>query len=377
MRCPVCGEGTLSVFFEMPPVPVHCNVLFDSVEEARAVPRGRIELGRCGHCSAIHNVAFDPSLLTYGAGYENSLHFSPRFQSWADEAARDLVERHRLQGRTVLEVGCGKGDFLAMLLAHGAGRAVGFDASYEGHHDHAGVEIVRTPWDAVAAAGQQAALVVCRHVLEHVPDPVAFASTLAAAVEPGGACYVEVPDAMWTLHDLGIWDVIYEHCTYFTAAALRRVLQRTGLGRVGTTSTFGGQFVAAEARAGEAEIEDPPPELAALVATFGREFERKVTGWSDLVTQRLERGQRLAVWGAGSKGVTFLNVVEGGGHVTSVIDVNPRKWGRFVAGTGQRVDPPARLTTGIDAVLVMNPIYRDEIGEQLAALGVAAELLVV
>ena len=94
------------------------------------------------------------------------------------------------------------------------------------------------------------------------------------------------------------------------------------------------------------------------------------------VGERLERGVSLAVWGAGSKGVTFLNLVEGGADIHTVVDVNERKRGRFVPGTGQAIIAPeelARLDVG--TVLVMNPNYREEIQQQLSRIGISPEVL--
>jgi hypothetical protein len=83
------------------------------------------------------------------------------------------------------------------------------------------------------------------------------------------------------------------------------------------------------------------------------------------------------LWGAGSKGVTFLNTIDSTGVVDRAVDVNPRKHGMYVSGAGQPIVAPEDLVAEPpDAVLVMNPNYRDEIASQLAALGIDAELLV-
>ena len=73
----------------------------------------------------------------------------------------------------------------------------------------------------------------------------------------------------------------------------------------------------------------------------------------------------------------FLSQADPDGRLTAVVDVNPRKWGRYLPVTAHRVDPPQTLTgLGCRAVIITNPAYRDEIAAQLGQLGVAAELLV-
>jgi hypothetical protein len=79
------------------------------------------------------------------------------------------------------------------------------------------------------------------------------------------------------------------------------------------------------------------------------------------------------VWGAGSKGITFLNVLKSENVIEFVIDVNPHKHGLYVPGTGQQVVAPDMLTDiQPDVVIVMNPIYLDEINKMIAERQIGA-----
>ena len=61
-----------------------------------------------------------------------------------------------------------------------------------------------------------------------------------------------------------------------------------------------------------------------------------------------------------------------------MVDINPRKHGKFLPGTGQVVSPPeALLDHPVDKILAMNPIYVDEIRAMLRRLEVSAEVLPV
>ena len=82
------------------------------------------------------------------------------------------------------------------------------------------------------------------------------------------------------------------------------------------------------------------------------------------------------VWGAGSKGVTFLNLIDPIGQIEYIIDINPRNQGKYVPGTGQNILSPEFLREyQPDVVLVMNEIYKDEIQQILDSLGVSACLI--
>jgi C-methyltransferase C-terminal domain len=59
-----------------------------------------------------------------------------------------------------------------------------------------------------------------------------------------------------------------------------------------------------------------------------------------------------------------------------VVDINPRKQGHYVAGTGQTIVGPKRLHAfRPDVVLVMNPLYRREILQALQGLGVRSDVV--
>ncbi|MCA9990344.1 MAG: hypothetical protein KDE29_05015, partial [Anaerolineales bacterium] len=109
----------------------HCNVLWPTPAGARQAPRGDIQLHFCPTCGHVFNADFDPALMAYDQAYENSLHFSDRFQQYATALASDLVARYGLQGKDIVEIGSGQGDFLQLLCELGQNRGVGFDPSYD------------------------------------------------------------------------------------------------------------------------------------------------------------------------------------------------------------------------------------------------------
>lgn len=375
------------MFCETPSVPVFCNVLWASRDEALAAPRGDMRLGFCPTCGHVYNLDFDEAALTYSPDYENSLHHSPHFQRYAEDLARRLVETYELREKDIIEVGCGKGHFLALLCAAGANRGLGFDASFDPARlgpAAEGLTVIRDNYTE-AYRDHTADFIVCRHVLEHIATPRPFVRWVqeAARSRLGAAIYFEVPNALFTLADLGIWDLIYEHVSYFTPHSMSRLFREAGFSLRALESTYGNQFLYLEARAEGPEdvLPVPGPNIEALhemVKAFGRHRSAKVAHWAQRLHEMKRRGQRVAIWGTGSKGVTFLNAVEGASDLAAVIDLNPHKHGRHVPGTGHAVTPPTAHTAGtLDVVLVMNPVYEAEIATQLRALGHEAQVLVV
>jgi SAM-dependent methyltransferase len=384
--CVLCGDDGVRAFAALPRVPLNCSATPESREAALVVPRGDIVLGHCPSCGMIRNVDFDPERLAYDLDYENSLHHSPSFQRFAEELADYLVDGLGVREKHVVEVGSGKGEFLRLLCERGGNRGVGFDPSYAGPDEPGVGGGVRFVSDLYSDryADEPADLVCCRHVLEHLDDPRALVAGLRRTLgeRKNALLYFEVPDADCVLGGDGSWDIIYPHCSYFAAPPLRRLFEEEGFLVRRVHRVFGEQFLALEAVPGEPRRARPDPDalakLEARVLDFSARFGSRIAHWSEHLARAAERGDRVALWGAGAKGVTFLNVADPEGCVEAVVDLNPRKQGTHVPGTGQQITAPESLAGDPPrTVLIMNPMYRDEIVARLAELNVPADVQLV
>jgi SAM-dependent methyltransferase len=376
MSCPVCTSEDVIDLLDVGELPVLCNQLCSTEEAAHSVALGRIQLGFCRGCGHVFNRAFDGSKLQYSPEYENSLHCSGMFQRYADDLVKQLVERYDLRRKRVMEVGCGQGDFLKSLCAAGDNTGFGFDPSYAGGNEDPRVTI-RPASFAEIDGNHEADFVCCRHVLEHIDEPREFLQALVAKLEPGTAVVFEVPNVLFTIRDGGIWDIIYEHCGYFSPSSLRRVFQLAGLEVKEVADSFNGQFLVIHAEVSKAssEIDLPDPSVEALAAGFAKTYRKKIDEWREVLRDVHSKGERVVAWGAGSKGNTFLNLV--GEGVAAIVDINPKKRGKFVAGAGQPILPPEQLAESPPStVVIMNPAYRTEIAACLEELGIEARLLV-
>lgn len=373
--CPVCASTALQPFLEIPRAPVLCNRLFRSRDDALAAPTGPVRLACCRGCGHVFNLAFEPSAVRYSPDYENSLHFSPHFQAYARQLAVRLVDRYRLRGKRILEIGCGRGDFLTMLCVAGGNRGLGFDPSHtmtvEEHVAGATVAIVPEPWDP--ATPIDADLVCCRHCLEHLDDPVGFLRGLRAAIgdRTDTVVFFEVPNVLHTLRRGGIWDVIYEHFSYFSPSSLARAFLDAGFAVGVIEAVFDGQYLTIHAR----PATRPRPQLRvrndlqADVCAFTREYRTRIGRWRRLLDELGHTGTRAVVWGTGSKGTSFLTRVGGAGLLDCAVDINPRKQGRYTPVTAHRIVAPHELRHHRPHLVVaMNQVYVDEIRRSLHEL---------
>lgn len=385
--CPVCHTSDVAAFIDIPQMPVHCNLLWTSRAEALAAPRGIINLGFCQTCGHTFNMTFEPELMEYTQQYENSLHFSPQFQRYATSLAERLIEQYDLHNKDVVEIGSGKGEFLNLLCELGDNRGIGFDPSYiPDLDDSANTHRVTFIQDFYSERyiDHSADLVCCRHVLEHIQFPHDFLLNVRRAVgnRYDTVVFFEVPNALFMLRDLSVWDFIYEHCSYFCAGSLAHVFTACGFRPHRLAEEFGGQFLAIEARPADDPVHPVMERWEGLaqmqrdVARFAESYHHKVGTWTRKLEQLARNGKKAVLWGGGSKGVTFLNTIPTSDIITYVVDINPRKQGMYVAGSGQQIVSPAFLQDyRPDVVIVMNPLYISEIQQMLTGLGVHAEVI--
>jgi len=74
----------------------------------------------------------------------------------------------------------------------------------------------------------------------------------------------------------------------------------------------------------------------------------------------------------------FFKYGWGRNQIEYVIDINTRKHGKFIPGTGQKIVPPEFLREyRPDVAIVMNPIYKNEIQQTLDQLGLSTQLMLV
>jgi 2-polyprenyl-3-methyl-5-hydroxy-6-metoxy-1,4-benzoquinol methylase len=379
--CTVCRGPRVHVFFSILHAPISCNRLCPSLLSALSEPTATITLGVCLDCEHIYNVEHTSSLTDYSPGYENSLRGSERYRQY-DQALIDfLLERHQLRGRRIIEIGCGRGEFLRTLCERGDNLGIGFDPSYscEGRQpDDSERMVIRAKEFQAEDAALDPDFVCSRHTLEHVQDPRYFLSAIRSATKRVGVpVFFEVPNGLYTLRDDGIWDLIYEHCSYFTPNSLAQLFRETGYEPLEVTETFGGEFLAIQARTSgvtHAAGGYVGSDTLQLIESFAQRYERKINDWRQRLGMLRSAGRRVIVWGAGSKTTTFLNLFRPA-NISFVIDVNPRKHGKYIVGTGQQIVAPEFLREcPHDDIICMNPLYVDEISRQARSLGFTGDV---
>jgi hypothetical protein len=383
VSCPVCCSAISQTISGHLRLPVNCSALIPDRRLAMKAPRGDLRLYLCSRCGMIFNACFDSRLLNYNSSYDNSLHFSPAFQKYLQVLIRRLIRTYDIRGKQIIEIGSGDGEFLDLLCSQGGNRGLGFDPGYDGTRvrPNGSVGFVRECYTG-NQSGTRPDFICCRHVLEHVDNPREFLTNLRKGLNHRRevVLYFEMPNAASILRGPSQWDIIYPHVGYFSESSLRTLFEAAGFRVLATGTAFGDQFLYIEAAPGPTlaihAVTEQNTALAQLATRFRGNFRRSVAGWSSLLRRASAQHRNIALWGAGSKSVTFLNVVPKADSIAVVVDLNPRKQGMYIPGTGQPIVAPEQLRRSCpDTVIVLNPVYEGEVTESLGRLDLAAPVL--
>jgi hypothetical protein len=381
--CPSCGADRLRAFFKVHNAPVFSLVTVKSKDEALAVPRKDIELVLCLQCGFIFNHLFDTSIDHFSGGYEDQQAFSKTFMDYLRRVSEDLVRKYDLYGKDVMEIGCGKGDFLNLLVQTSGGKGIGIDPTYrEGRQGNPNLTFHKQFY-AVEHGKIPAAAICCRHTLEHIHDTRGFLRlvrhSLGNNTEP--VIFFEVPEIQRILEVGAFWDIYYEHCSYFSPGSLARLFKTSGFEVLDLRLDYQGQYLLIEARPSLTEThttqenEETVAELELRVDSFARKINAELSDWRDRLEKLKAKGAKAVVWGGGSKSVGFLVNFADLDLIQYVVDVNPHMEGNYIPGIGKMYVQPSFLKNyRPDAVIIMNAIYKDEISRSLHDMGLSPEV---
>lgn len=269
-----------------------------------------------------------------------------------------FIEEHHLHGKKVVEIGCGKGEFLNVLRQLDV-NAFGVEHSpssveqcrvkglaVEQHYlSSSDTQLLDAPFDAF----------LLLMFLEHMPSPREALKAIANNVSTGAVGLIEVPSLDFLLRKKLFTEFIPDHLTYFSRESLSTLLSISGFEVLEMHESRDDYVLTAVVR------KRTPLTLKHAHPASGRLA-------ADLRTfLSAHAAKRIAIWGAGHQALTTISVLGIASQVCMIVDSAPAKQGMFSPGSGLLIEPPTALLSGkVDAVIVMAGSYSTEIVNILA-----------
>jgi len=352
IKCPLTGSNNTQVIYVQRSVPLIQNKVYSTKELARQAPCIDVTLAQSLDNGFVFSANFTDTIIDYDMHYQNEQSHSPYFRNHLENVISIMQSNNTLNNK-VVEIGCGKAYFLEMLLERGVD-IIGFDPTYEGESPKVIKDFFSDKYSNIGAE-----FIILRHTMEHISQPFDFIKTIAAANNYKGKIFIEVPTFDWIVKHNATEDIFYEHCNYFTLETLQMLFKKSIGGHF-----FYDQYIYVIADLAEVKDEIEKKEINPYQLKFGERIEE----FKNMVKEL----SNVAIWGAGAKGSTFLNLVDKEcDKIKCVIDINPKKQHQYIGGTGHYIIKPEEIANqNIENIIVMNSNYIEEIEAVTAPLNI-------
>ena len=215
----------------------------------------------------------------------------------------------------------------------------------------------------------QPEFVCCKMTLEHIQETGEFIRMVRRTIgnRPETIVFFQVPDVVRILKETAFWDIYYEHCSYFSPGSMSRLFRQCGFEILDLKRNYEDQYLLLTAKpkvsiSNPHMLEEDPEFLSQQINQFSQNYRLKLGQWQDTLSRLTSSGQKIVVWGASSKTVAFFSTLHIQNAIRYAVDINPNKHNTYIAGTGQKIAIPEFLKEyQPDVVIIMNPVYQDEI----------------
>ncbi len=392
MTCIACGHA-LSPLMTLDDMPASAQNIPAASELAEDHPLS-LTLCQCPSCGLVQ---FDTEPVDY---YRDVIRAGGGTRTMTrlrhEEYARLLtaMQEHHIHGRRIVEVGCGRGEFLRMwqnLAEDPEGAAalardqvrdplsgqpnaaplhlVGLehkpslveeanavaDKKYRVYEGFAtgDVRYPEGPFDAF----------VQFNFLEHQPDPCDMLRNIGRNLKPQALGLITVPSFEYILRYNGYYELLRDHIANYTEFTLQKLLQDCGFELL-SMDLVNRDTIEAIVRKAD------PDELSELhysgrlidVSALRDSYDRLSASVNAHIDHLSESHRTMAIWGASHQGFTLAATTKLGGRVEYIIDSAPFKQGRFSPASHiPIVAPDYAVAHPVDEILIVAPGYTDEI----------------
>jgi SAM-dependent methyltransferase len=348
--CRVCGlELFKEPLLEYENMPKAAQFMPDA--NSLAQDRGiYLEVLQCSGCGLVQ---LGSGPVPYYRDVIRAAIFSEEMKSFRRTQFDEFVRNYGLKGKKVLEIGCGRGEYLSLLGRSGVD-AHGLEHSEDsvkeckklnlnvspGFVENSGYEIRYAPFNAF----------LMLNFLEHLPNPNETLRGIYNNMADGAVGLVEVPNFDMILRKKLFSEFVSDHLLYFTKSTLRNTMTNNGFDVLECNEIWHDYIISIVVRKNRqldmSDFHDYESKLKNAIDTFVNLFN----------------GGKIAIWGASHQAFTILALADLSEKIEFVVDSAAFKQGKYTPATHIPIVSPETLRSDpVDAVIVMAASYSDEV----------------
>ncbi len=305
-------------------------------------------------CPACGLIQFDCEPVPYYRDVIRGGGFSETLQKLRREQYAHLIERYRLEGKKIIEIGCGEGEFVQPLAAFPV-KAYGIEnrEALVKKARERGLNVWKafpeTP-DTILEHGPYDAFVMF-NFLEHQPRPNDMLQCISHNLSEDGVGLITVPSFEYVFEKSAFYELMRDHIAYYTNDTLRFLLNRNGF-EVTELEIVNGNTLSAVVRK-RRKLE---------LTNFTRNLSKLTQTLSEFAQNKKDEKKKIALWGASHEAFMILSVTGFGEHVEYIIDSAAFKQGRYApASHVPIVSPEHYFADPVGCIVIIAPEYAAEI----------------
>ncbi|MBU4580265.1 class I SAM-dependent methyltransferase [Patescibacteria group bacterium] len=349
-KCRVCG----CKFFEKPllqyrNMPKAAQFLPDK----KALKRDKgidLEVYQCPGCG-LAQLSNKP--VPYYKEVIRASAFSEEMKDFRMKQFSDFVKKFSLKNKKVIEIGCGRGEYLSLMKQFGVdayGLEYSEDSVKQCVKDGLNVAkgFIQSDNNKINNAPFNAFFILS--FLEHLPNPNLSLRGIYNNLTDEAVGLVEVPNFDMILRNNLFSEFISDHLFYFTKETLSATLKLNGFEVVDCKEVWHNYIISAVVKKRK-KIDIS--HFNRYQAKIKREIEEYIGRFKD---------KRVAIWGAGHQAFTIISLMNLANKIKYVIDSATFKQGKYTPVTHIPIVSPDTIDLDpIDAIIIIAGSYSDEV----------------
>jgi SAM-dependent methyltransferase len=309
-----------------------------------------LEVCQCSHCGLVQ-LSNEP--VPYYKDVIRAAAVSPEMKEFRLRQFSGFVQRFSLQGKKIVEIGCGRGEYLSLMQQCGV-EAHGLEHAAESVADclRGGLRVSQgyVQGDDFRASDAPFDAFYILNFFEHLPDPNSTLAGIRNILTEDAVGLVEVPNFDMILRKNLFSEFVSDHLTYFTAHTLQTTLACNGYDTIDCREEWHEYLISATVKKRKrldlSHFADDRARIKAHLDDYIRRFPAK----------------KVAIWGAGHQALTIIAMMQLADTIRYVVDSAPFKQGKYTPATHLPIVAPETLNSDpVDAVIVIAASYSDEV----------------
>lgn len=351
-NCRVCGHK----FFDKPllryeNMPKSAQFFPDkkTLKEDHGI---NLEIYQCSGCGLVQ---LNSEPVSYYRRVIRASSISSEMKDFRIKQFTNFLKKYSLIGKKVIEIGCGRGEYLSLMKRCDADTYGLEDSSesvelckknglnvFKGFIQNDTVKVNNAPFDAFFML----------NFLEHLPNPNLTLKGICNNLSDNAVGLVEVPNFDMILRKNIFSEFITDHLYYFTKDTLKSTLTINGLELIKCSEIFHDYIISAIVK-----------KRKKLNIPHFYKYQTKITKDIKEFLRRF-KNKKVAIWGAGHQALAIIALINLTDKIRYVIDSAEFKQNKFTPATHISIVSPETLDSDpAEAIIVMTGGYSDEVAK--------------